>query len=53
VVRIVVGGGGGFGNPADRPVEAILEDLREGKLSPAAARRLYPQVTPHLVGQRA
>jgi N-methylhydantoinase B len=53
VVRIVVGGGGGFGNPADRPVEAILEDLREGKLSPAAARRLYPQVAPHLAGQRA
>lgn len=52
LVRIVVGGGGGFGNPAERPVEAILEDLREGKQSPASAQRLYPQVKPHLTGQR-
>jgi N-methylhydantoinase B len=52
LVRIVVGGGGGFGNPSERPVESILEDLREGKQSPAAAQRLYPQVKPHLAGQQ-
>lgn len=29
-LRIVTGGGGGFGAPAERDVESIMEDIREG-----------------------
>lgn len=41
VVRIVSPGGGGRGDPATRPVPAVLRDLRAGRLSPAAAREDY------------
>jgi N-methylhydantoinase B len=41
VVRITSGGGGGFGNPAERDTAAVLRDLREGKISVAAARSQY------------
>jgi len=34
-------GGGGHGDPADRDREAVLRDLRLGKLSAAAARERY------------
>jgi N-methylhydantoinase B len=35
------GGGGGFGDPLRRPIEAILADLASGYISPAAARHDY------------
>lgn len=35
------GGGGGYGDPKTRDREAVREDLREGKISPAAARDVY------------
>ncbi|MGK8464702.1 hydantoinase B/oxoprolinase family protein [Nocardia cyriacigeorgica] len=38
---VVVGGGGGFGSPFDRPVEAVLTDVRAGYVSADAARRDY------------
>jgi N-methylhydantoinase B len=41
ILRIATGGGGGYGHPYDRPVEAVLEDVRGGFVSVEAARRLY------------
>ncbi|HZT06112.1 MAG TPA: hydantoinase B/oxoprolinase family protein, partial [Chloroflexota bacterium] len=35
------GGGGGFGDPLDRPVELVLEDVRLGYVSREAAQRDY------------
>lgn len=37
-------GGGGFGDPSERPAEAVLEDVRNGYVSPAAAREQYDVV---------
>jgi N-methylhydantoinase B len=36
------GGGGGYGNPADRDPEAVHSDVREGYISEAKAREHYP-----------
>jgi N-methylhydantoinase B len=41
VIRITGSGGGGYGDPRTRPVEAVLADLRRGLVSKAAARRDY------------
>jgi N-methylhydantoinase B len=41
VLRIVTGGGGGFGHPFDRPVEDVLEDVLGGFVSLARAERDY------------
>ena len=38
---IVAGGGGGFGSPRERPPEEVVADLREGFVSPRAAREVY------------
>ena len=35
------GGGGGYGDPELRPVELVAADVRDGVISPAAARRDY------------
>jgi N-methylhydantoinase B len=35
------GGGGGFGSPLERDLEALEDDIRQGYVSPEAARRLY------------
>jgi N-methylhydantoinase B len=40
-VRILTGGGGGWGLPAERDPEAVRRDVREGYVSAAAARRDY------------
>jgi N-methylhydantoinase B len=40
-VRIAVSGGGGFGDPRQRDPALIEEDLLEGYVSPAGARRDY------------
>lgn len=40
-VSVRSGGGGGFGDPLDRDPEAVRVDLREGYVSPAAARDEY------------
>ena len=34
-------GGGGFGNPQDRPREDVQRDLEEGLISQKAAREIY------------
>ncbi len=38
---VVVGGGGGFGSPHDRPADEVLADVRAGYVSVAAAERYY------------
>ena len=40
--ELATGGGGGYGDPARRPVERVLADLREGYISEDYARRHYP-----------
>jgi N-methylhydantoinase B len=41
VVRFETCGGGGYGNPRERPIAAIVRDVREGKLSAARATTIY------------
>jgi len=41
LLKVRLAGGGGYGNPAARPREAVLEDVREGKLTPEHARAAY------------
>jgi N-methylhydantoinase B len=41
VIRIETLGGGGYGPPAERPIDLLAADLREGKVSLAAAERDY------------
>jgi N-methylhydantoinase B len=40
-VRVETAGGGGFGRPADRDREAVLRDLKDGKISAGQAQRDY------------
>lgn len=37
----VAAGGGGYGDPLTRDPQAVLEDVLDGKVSPAAARKRY------------
>ncbi len=39
--RIRSGGGGGYGSPLERPAELVLEDVRQGYVSIAAAAEHY------------
>jgi N-methylhydantoinase B len=41
VIRIRTTGGGGWGDPLDRPADQVLRDLRWGKVSVAGARADY------------
>ncbi|MCC7285129.1 MAG: hydantoinase B/oxoprolinase family protein [Burkholderiaceae bacterium] len=43
VFTLRTGGGGGYGPSTERPVEKVLDDLRDGYISEAFARRHYPQ----------
>jgi N-methylhydantoinase B len=40
-IRVETLGGGGYGPPAERPLALLAADLREGKISRAAAERDY------------
>jgi N-methylhydantoinase B len=40
-VIIAMPGGGGLGNPRRRAVTAVADDVRQGFISPDAARRDY------------
>ena len=42
VVRIVTGGGGGWGSPAERAVDAIASDVRNGLITSEKAQMHYP-----------
>lgn len=39
--RIFTGGGGGCGNPLDRPAGAVVDDVVNGFVSPESARDIY------------
>jgi N-methylhydantoinase B/oxoprolinase/acetone carboxylase alpha subunit len=41
VVRAVTSGGGGYGDPHTRAIEAVVEDVREGWISREKARDVY------------
>jgi N-methylhydantoinase B len=41
VVRLVRGGGGGFGDPHHRDPRQVRDDLENGYVTPAAAREVY------------
>ena len=41
VVRTMTGGGGGFGDPGERNREAVRADVRNGHVTPQAAREIY------------
>jgi len=45
VVCMSQAGGGGYGEPYTRPVDEVLRDVREGYVSPKAARTFYGVVT--------
>ncbi len=40
-IRHTTAGGGGFGDPFLRPTESVLDDIRNGKVTPDAAARDY------------
>ena len=40
-LRLEMAGGGGFGNPHDRPAEQVAEDVRNGVVSVSSARSRY------------
>ncbi|WP_037080748.1 hydantoinase B/oxoprolinase family protein [Pseudonocardia spinosispora] len=40
-VQLLFPGGGGYGDPAERPVEQVLEDVANGYLTPEAAESHY------------
>ena len=50
IIRLVTGGGGGWGHPHDRPMEAVLADISDGFVSEAAAERDYG-VVPGMPGR--
>ena len=41
VVSFRCSGSGGIGPPAERPPELVVEDVREGRVSPSSAREDY------------
>ena len=41
VIRIHTASGGGYGDPLERPLERVLEDVRDGYLSEEQARSVY------------
>jgi N-methylhydantoinase B len=45
-VRVRTPGGGGYGDPAERDAQAVLEDVRLGRYDEATARRLWPHAFP-------
>jgi N-methylhydantoinase B len=41
VLRVMTSGGGGWGNPRERPPERVAEDVLDGFITPEGARRDY------------
>jgi N-methylhydantoinase B len=46
VIRIHTGSGGGYGDPRRRPHELVLEDVRNGYVTPERAAAVYGIATP-------
>jgi N-methylhydantoinase B len=51
-MRIETPGGGGYGDPAERDIELIAQDLRDGKVTRAAAVRDYGEARVAAAEQR-
>lgn len=47
-VQVRTPGGGGYGNPQDRPVELVLRDVQRGYITPEQAERDYGVKAPAL-----
>jgi len=43
-IRQQAGGGGGYGQAHERPIESVLDDVRNALVSPESARTLYAVV---------
>jgi N-methylhydantoinase B len=41
VARLITGTGGGWGSPLERPVEMVIEDVRDGYITLEQAKRDY------------
>jgi len=41
VARLITATGGGYGNPMERPVEKVVEDLKNGYITPEIAEKGY------------
>jgi N-methylhydantoinase B len=41
IYRQIAGGGGGYGDPRERDREKVADEVRNGVISPQAARDLY------------
>ena len=53
VVELLSSGGGGFGNPKERAVEKVVQDVKDGLVSIESARRDYDVVVnPKTLGGR-
>jgi N-methylhydantoinase B len=50
VIRFEMGGGGGYGDPMARPVDLVVQDVREGYVSQAGASRDYGVAVVHTDG---
>jgi N-methylhydantoinase B len=48
--RMRSGGGGGYGDPRERPAAAVAEDVRQGYVSVKAAKELYGVVVDAVTG---
>ena len=44
VVKVELAGGGGYGNPYERDLDAVASDVRQGKLTAGYAREKYAVV---------
>lgn len=42
LIRLVTGNGGGWGNPAKRPKDKVIADIKNGYITQAQAKKLYP-----------
>lgn len=51
VVEIHTSGGGGFGDPFDRPADAVADDVRAGLVSWTAARETYGVILDPATGE--
>jgi N-methylhydantoinase B len=41
IIRVMTGTGAGWGNPLERPVEKVIEDVRNEYITPAIAEKSY------------
>lgn len=41
VVRLVTGTGGGYGDPLERPRSRVMDDLKNGYVTPEQAKEHY------------